>query len=87
MAEASSWVSADVVTKLIATGTPDQVAEQVSASIGRSRAWGFDEHFVCFPLGPDVKDAVDTIVREVLPALSTKPFQTSMTTGLGSTAT
>ena len=80
LAEASSWVSADVVTRLIATGTPDQVAEQVSASIERSRAWGFDEHFVCFPLGPDVKDAVDTIVREVLPALSTKPFQTSMTT-------
>jgi 5,10-methylenetetrahydromethanopterin reductase len=69
LAEASRRVPTDLVRQLIATGTPDEVAEQVARSIDRSRGWGFDEHFICFPLGPDVRDAVGTIVSHVLPAL------------------
>jgi alkanesulfonate monooxygenase SsuD/methylene tetrahydromethanopterin reductase-like flavin-dependent oxidoreductase (luciferase family) len=69
LTEASRHVPGDVVRRLVATGSPAEVAEQVATSIERSRKWGFDEHFVCFPLGPDLKGAVDTIVGDVLPAL------------------
>lgn len=69
LAEASRHVPVDVVRRLIATGTSEEVAGQVAEAVERSRKWGFEEHFICFPLGPDLKDAVDTIVGEVLPAL------------------
>lgn len=67
--EASAQVPKAVVRRLIATGPASEVAEQIGESIDRSRKWGFEEHFLCFPLGPDIKDAVDTLVADVLPSL------------------
>lgn len=71
LAEASRQVPADVVRRLIATGTPAEVASQVTDAVERARQWGFDEHFLCFPLGPDLKGAVETILGGVLPELRT----------------
>jgi alkanesulfonate monooxygenase SsuD/methylene tetrahydromethanopterin reductase-like flavin-dependent oxidoreductase (luciferase family) len=69
LVEASRSVPLDVVKKLVATGSPHEIADHVSEVVERSSKWGFDEHFVCFPLGPDVADAVDTIVSTILPVV------------------
>lgn len=45
------------------------VPTEVSEVVGRSRNWGFDEHFVCFPFGPDLRDAVERIASKILPAI------------------
>jgi alkanesulfonate monooxygenase SsuD/methylene tetrahydromethanopterin reductase-like flavin-dependent oxidoreductase (luciferase family) len=69
LAAASRSVPRSVVARLVVTGRPDEVADQVCGAIELSRKWGFDEHFLCFPLGPDLKAALTTIVRSVLPAV------------------
>jgi 5,10-methylenetetrahydromethanopterin reductase len=67
--DASGRVPLDVVRQLIMTGEPGAVAEQVADAVARTSAWEFDEHFICFPLGPDLRQAVDIVTADILPRL------------------
>jgi 5,10-methylenetetrahydromethanopterin reductase len=67
--DASGRVPLDVVRQLIMTGEPAAVAEQVAEAVERTSTWEFDEHFICFPLGPDLRQAIDIVTAEILPRL------------------
>ena len=67
---ASQFVSQEMVDKVMIAGTAREVIDKIAEAADYGVRAGFDEQFFCLPLGPDLREALDIITKEIMPALT-----------------
>jgi alkanesulfonate monooxygenase SsuD/methylene tetrahydromethanopterin reductase-like flavin-dependent oxidoreductase (luciferase family) len=69
VAEAVRHVSLETVRKLVITGRPKDVVDEIAEAAAYAVEHGFQEQFLSLPLGPCLREAVLLITGEIMPAL------------------